>query len=265
MPYFVTPDQIPIYFRDEGPRSDKAIFLIHGEPCNSLFWGRNMEELSRHRRVVALDIRGRGQSGKTEYGHTLSQYARDARGLMEWLGLTEIMLVGWSLGSAVAWRYFEQFGSDRLKGFVNVDQSPYRYVSDRHLEDDRRMARENRLQSHFDTMRYFFGAQADANAETIEWMSYECLKTHTDTYLATFTEAYVTDFRPGLATIDVPTQVHYGSFGSIRPAMADLIVKTTPRCEPVFYEDCGHLIPWVQHEKFNAVLLEFCNKSGLRT
>ncbi len=263
MPYFVTEDQIPIYYRDEGPRSTSAIFLIHGEPCNSLFWKHNIDELSKHHRVVAIDIRGRGQSGKTEYGHTLAQYARDARGVMERLGLTEVVLVGWSLGSAVGWRYIEQFGSDRLKGFINVDQSPYRYVSDQLLQEGRVRARENRFQNHIETLKRYFGPAAGANDEIIQWMAYECMKTHTDTYLATFTEAYVTDFRPLLATIDIPTQIHHASFGAVRPEMVEFVVKNTPRCEAVFFDDCGHLIPWAQPEKFNGELLKFCNAVGL--
>lgn len=263
MPYFVTEDQTPIYFLDEGPRSPEAIVLVHGEPCNSLFWQKNIGELSQSHRVVAMDIRGRGQSGKAEHGHTLGHYARDVRGLMESLGLTRVVLVGWSLGSAVGWRYIEQFGSDRLCGFVNVDQSPYRYVSEENLAERLSKAQENRLQNHRAAMIGYFGDAAAENEDVIQWMTYECMKTHTHSYVSVFTEAYVTDFRPLLPMIGIPTQTHYASFGALKPEMVKYISEHSTRADAVFYDDCGHLIPWAQPRKFNEELLRFCRKAGL--
>ena len=64
MPYLVTPDEIPLFYVDEGSRTSSAIFLIHGEPLNTKFWQKNIPDLSRRFRVVAMDVRGRGSRGR---------------------------------------------------------------------------------------------------------------------------------------------------------------------------------------------------------
>ena len=71
MPYIETPDEIPIYYLDEGPRTNSGIFLIHAEPFNSKFWQKNISDLARSFRVVSMDVRGRGESEKTDDGQNI--------------------------------------------------------------------------------------------------------------------------------------------------------------------------------------------------
>ena len=104
MAYLVTPDGVPLYYEDEGPRESRAIFLIHAEPFNTKFWQKNIGPMSEEMRVVSMDVRGRGESGKTDQGLTLTQYAHDFRFMLERLGLERVVAAGWSMGSAILWR-----------------------------------------------------------------------------------------------------------------------------------------------------------------
>src|ERR1035437_3412965 len=67
----------------------------------SRFWQRNGAELGKEFRVVTLDLRGHGNSSKILGGHTIAQYARDVREIIELLQLEELTLAGWSLGGPV--------------------------------------------------------------------------------------------------------------------------------------------------------------------
>ena len=125
MPYIETSDKVPLYYVDEGPRSPSAIFLAHASPLSSRFWQKNIPVLSRQFRVVAMDTRGRGESGKTEDGLTVAQFARDMRHVLAALGLDRVLAIGWSFSSTVVLNYMEQFGDDRLAGYINVDQPPF--------------------------------------------------------------------------------------------------------------------------------------------
>ena len=53
--------------------------------------------------MIALDLRGHGDSDDVESGHTIPQYARDLRLLLEELELERPFLLGWSMGAFVAW------------------------------------------------------------------------------------------------------------------------------------------------------------------
>ena len=54
----------------------------------------------------------------------MAQYARDVHALVEQLGLDGVLLVGWSMGTMVAWELIRRVGTARLAGHVNVSQGP---------------------------------------------------------------------------------------------------------------------------------------------
>lgn len=62
------------------------------------FFGRNAAALAERFRVINLDLRGHGESPPHEGGHTVAQYARDVKDLLDALGLDDAVLVGWSMG-----------------------------------------------------------------------------------------------------------------------------------------------------------------------
>ena len=47
---------------------------------------------------------------------------------MEGLGLTEVILAGWSMGSFLIWDYFAQFASRDVKGVVFVEETPCVFI-----------------------------------------------------------------------------------------------------------------------------------------
>jgi non-heme chloroperoxidase len=70
MPYLELSDGVPLYYEDHG--NGRPIVLIHGWTMNSTFWQQNAPALATGNRVVTLDLRGHGASGKTDDGHTLA-------------------------------------------------------------------------------------------------------------------------------------------------------------------------------------------------
>ena len=257
VPDIETPDGIPLYYLDEGPRTTSGIFLLHAEPFNSSLWKKNIPELARQFRVVAMDVRGRGESGKTDAGHSLGQYARDFRHMLEALGLEPVVAVGWLLGGSIIWSYLQQFGEDRLAGVVDVDQPPYQFVSEAQLETRLMAKRTNRLQQHLDAVASYFGPEAERDEAVVRWMAYECMKTPTAVHLPVVSESYHADFRPLLSKVRVPTRIFWARYGSIKPEMAEFMRKGMPNAELVFFEHSGHLIPWVEAEIFNRELAAF--------
>lgn len=97
-------DGFPIHYTDEG--SGEAVILVHGLAANAdLNWRRAgiTGLLAKHYRVVALDIRGHGLSGKShdpkDYGVAM---AHDIIRLMDHLKIERAHLAGYSLGGFIA-------------------------------------------------------------------------------------------------------------------------------------------------------------------
>lgn len=260
MPYLEAPDGTPLFYVDEGPRASNAIFLIHAEPFSLKFWQRNIGPLSRHHRVVAVDVRGRGESGKTDFGHTVADFARDFEFTLNALGLERVVAVGWSLGGSIIWSFMEQFGEKKVAGYVNVDQAPRRFVSEEHLEARRNSVRTRRLAHHTDAVLGYFGPEAERDDQTVRWMVYECMKTPTPYHLAAMTDSFHSDFTGHMPRFQTPTQIYWSRYGTMDEAMADEMRSATPNSELVYFATCGHLIPWVEAEKFNREVLSFAER-----
>jgi len=96
--YLEMKDGAKIFYEDQG--HGQPIVLVHGWTCSSRFWQENAPELAKEFRVITIDLRGHGNSSKILTGHTISQYARDVREIIEYLALRDVTLAGWSLGGA---------------------------------------------------------------------------------------------------------------------------------------------------------------------
>jgi non-heme chloroperoxidase len=84
-------------------------------------WQKQIDELSKKYRVIAVDPRSQGESDKPSYGHLPETRARDYKELVDQLGLKQPVLVGWSMGCGELLSYVEQFGEDGIGGLVLVD------------------------------------------------------------------------------------------------------------------------------------------------
>lgn len=80
--------------------------LVHGNGGNRRQWSAQMAHFSKSRRVVALDLRGMGESDPPKNGDfSVSAMAEDIQAVAEELGLQRFVLVGHSYGGAVVGAY----------------------------------------------------------------------------------------------------------------------------------------------------------------
>ena len=91
----------PLRYLQRG-EGGEPIVLVHGFGGDLDNWLFNHEVLSEHRAVYALDLPGHGGSSKDVGDGTLASLAADVAGFADGLGLSNLHLVGHSLGGAVA-------------------------------------------------------------------------------------------------------------------------------------------------------------------
>ncbi|WP_306052917.1 alpha/beta fold hydrolase [Natronococcus wangiae] len=261
MPY-IECNGADLYYEDHG--DGRPIVFLHGVMCSLRYFEPQLSGLSNEYRAIAVDFRGHGRSEKTELGHTVAQYARDLHAFVEQRDLEDIVLVGWSMGAFVSWDFVDQFGTERVRGLVDVDIEASRFQWDDYeygltdlegLNDTLALAQSDRtsLIERF-TEQVFSNPTAEMRTLQFDEMS----RTPAPIKSAILFDALTRDYRTVLPEVDVPMLVCAGadeSRGSVAAVrrVADLVPDATFEC----FEDCGHCPPLEQPERFNRVVSQF--------
>lgn len=86
-----------------------VLLLVHGFPLNREIWRYQLEGLADLRRVVAVDLRGRGKSpAPTDGGWTIETHAGDLEETIQGLGAGPVDLAGISMGGYVAFAFIRR-------------------------------------------------------------------------------------------------------------------------------------------------------------
>ena len=104
---------------DEGGNGP-VLLLVHGFPLDRRIWVEQVSGLSDIRRVVAVDLRGRGKSPSEADGWTIDDYADDVAATIESLGADKVDIVGLSMGGYVLFSIWRKH-RDKVRSLIFVD------------------------------------------------------------------------------------------------------------------------------------------------
>jgi pimeloyl-ACP methyl ester carboxylesterase len=108
---------------DSGPRGAPAIVLLHCYTCSINWWQRLIPRIDHDHRVIAIDLLGHGGSEKPRNGYSMPDQAQLVAQALDKLGVDRAVVVGHSLGGAVATALAEQ-SPQLVSGLVIVDTEP---------------------------------------------------------------------------------------------------------------------------------------------
>lgn len=124
MSYFTLKNGEKLYYEDIGSGAD-TIVMMHGWTSNHSIYEAPAEALKDKARCIIYDHRGHGGSKDANSEKpTMETLASDLNELIRGLSLTNVTLVGWSMGAGVALNYVRLFGCDALKQIVLCDMTP---------------------------------------------------------------------------------------------------------------------------------------------
>ena len=261
---------IDLYFEDHG--SGLPVMLIHGYPLDGRSWERQeCALLEAGYRVISYDRRGFGQSSKPTTGYDYDTLAADLAVLIDHLDLAGITLVGFSMGTGEVIRYLGSRGSARVRKAVLLGALPPFLLK----TDDNPQGVDGQV---FDRIKAALAADRFAYLETFLNDSYNAdvlggTRISDQAWYAAFIAAlaasahatcacvdtWLTDFRPDLRKIDIPTLVIHGADDRILP------VTATAQRLPGFIDDIRvitidhgpHNITWTHPDEVNTALLSF--------
>lgn len=123
MPKFTARDGQRLNYFDIG--KGPLCILIHGFGMQASMWLPLILPLSRQYRFILPDLRGFGGSATDHFAHdnVFDQYAHDLADLMDVLGEERVTLAGFSMGGTTSMHYQRLYGTDKLLGYLQIDQS----------------------------------------------------------------------------------------------------------------------------------------------
>src|SRR5476651_414643 len=110
---------IELYYEDHG--SGSPVVLIHGWPLNGASWEKQTAALlAAGHRVITYDRRGFGRSSQPTVGYNYDTFAADLDAVLTTLNLTDVSLVGFSMGTGEVTRYIGKYGTRRVRKAVLI-------------------------------------------------------------------------------------------------------------------------------------------------
>jgi pimeloyl-ACP methyl ester carboxylesterase len=115
---FVTRDGARLFYRAEGS-GDPTMVFVHGGGVDHSTWDEHLAHFAPRHRVVAVDLRGHGQSDAAP-AYPAEVFRDDLAAVIDELKLAPAVIVGASRGGGIANRVAVDY-PDRVKALVFVD------------------------------------------------------------------------------------------------------------------------------------------------
>jgi pimeloyl-ACP methyl ester carboxylesterase len=132
-----------VYYDDCG--SGKTIVLLHGYLETMDIWTDFAKQLSKHFRVVSIDIPGHGRSGKVADIHTMELMADAVDTVLTSLRIENSFIIGHSMGGYVTLAYLAKY-RHKLNGICLFHSTPFADTEEKKANRDREI--EIILQGH---------------------------------------------------------------------------------------------------------------------
>ena len=264
-------EEVQLFYKDVG--RGKPVILIHGWPLNHEMWEYQFNELPKSNlRVIGYDRRGFGKSSRPWEGYDYDTFASDLQAIIETLDLTDVTLVGFSMGGGEVARYLAKYnGNGRVTRaalisavtpfLLKTDDNPrgipkeqFDAIKDE-LEDDRA-----KFLSTFG--KTFYGVHTFNQPVSDEFLQQNLSRSLNAALYATVKSMRAwssTDFRNDLTKIRIPLLVIHGKEDETVPIeiSAEETVKQVPHAEYVIYDDAPHGLFYTHKNKFNEDLVTF--------
>ena len=269
---------INIHYEDLG--SGKPVILIHGWPLTHQSWEMQVPALlANGNRVITYCRRGFGQSSKPSSGYDYNTLADDLSDIINHLNLTNVTLVGFSMGTGEVARYLAKYGATRINKAVfisgilpallktennpdGVDEKVFRNMIEKCTED-----RPAFMQEFIDNF-YAHGVLNRADvSDGIKQFSWNMAMQASPIATVSCISSWLEDFRGDIQTITIPTLVIHGSGDKITPikATGERLRALLPNCEYIELNGAPHGLTVSHPQEVNAALISFINsKSALR-
>jgi pimeloyl-ACP methyl ester carboxylesterase len=242
-----TPPDVP------PPLGEGPLFLfVHAAGSTAGMWRAQLAGLAGTASAVAPDLPGHGRSAGVEGLASVEAYATLLADFAQALGLRRFVLVGRSMGGAVA-QVFATRHPERLAGLVLVCTTRRFVLAEDRLAVLRDVVR-GRLPQQFTTETFSPSTGMDLMREA--WT--EQVKTDPRVRYGDMRACQAFDGAPLAAAIHTPTLVVAGADDQVTPVgQAEELARGIAGARLEVLPQAGHQLPLEQAAAFNRLLLSF--------
>jgi pimeloyl-ACP methyl ester carboxylesterase len=261
---------IELYYEDHG--SGSPVVLIHGWPLNGDAWEKQTAALlAAGHRVITYDRRGFGRSSKPGIGYNYDTFAADLEALLSALDLTNVSLVGHSMGTGEITRYIGKYGTKRLRKAVLIGTlGPYLLkaadnpegVDGKGFEDTKAALRADRPATLREFLKNFYsvgGEDGKRVSDQVMDANWAVAIGASPIGTVACVDAWIEDFRKDIPRNDIPTMIIHGDDDRILPADATSRrqAKMIKNAKFVEIKGASHGLTWTRAEEINTQLVPF--------
>jgi non-heme chloroperoxidase len=261
---------------DDSGGDGRVVVLVHGWPLSGESWSKQVPALTEAGyRVVTYDRRGFGRSDQPEDGYDYDTFAGDLDAVLTSLDLTDVTLVGFSMGGGEVARYIGTRGEGRVRAAAFVaavppfllkgDDNPEGGLDDEAVAGMQGGIREDREGFFQGFSKAFFSAGDDLKVEQDDLDEFLRLERQArlEAVLACIDAFGRTDFRADVAKITVPTLVLHGDSDAIVPieVSGDRTARDVAGATKVVVAQGPHGLTASHTDETNRALLAFLSAS----
>ncbi|PAX09381.1 alpha/beta fold hydrolase [Sphingomonas lenta] len=272
MPYIKTRDGTDIYVKDWG--QGRPVILTHGWPLNADSWDAQAMALADAGfRAIAYDRRGFGRSGQPWTGYDYDTLADDLADVMQAVGATsDAAIVGFSMGGGEVARYMSRHGGRGviaaglvasvvpylLKTKDNPDGAPEAVFQQiiEGIKTDRPTFFRQKFAPQFYGVGYISSPVSD---DVLDHFTSLALMAGLRPTVACVEAFGHTDFRPDLASFNVPTLIVHGTKDQTVPIdpSARAAAAGIKQAQLVEYDGAPHGLNVTHQDRLSKDLITF--------
>jgi non-heme chloroperoxidase len=246
-------------YSDQGSGSERAVVLIPGPTDSWRSYEPVLVSMPDHLRVVAVSLRGHGDSSKPSTGYRIEDLASDIVPFLNEVGIERAVLVGHS-GSCLVARRVALDAPDRVVGlFLEASPSTLRGDDDlRGFVDTVVSTLTSPIDRTFARSFVTNTSSENLTPELVEELVADLVKVPVHAWNEMFASLLDYDDTTELPRLEVPVSLIWGGDDAlVARQMQDRLVELLPKAELTVYAGVGHTPRWEQPRRFAQELAEF--------
>ncbi|MBW8331520.1 MAG: alpha/beta hydrolase [Prolixibacteraceae bacterium] len=260
---------VNLHLTDAG--EGKAIVLIHGWPLSDEMYEYQYNDLvNKNFRVIGITLRGFGKSDKPFGAYTYDVHALDIKRVLDKLDIKDAMLVGFSMGGAIAVRFVAAYNEDQVSKLVLAaaavpswtqrEDFPYN-LPQKAVDELIKQNYTDRPKLLADFAKIFSATETALNEGIGNWLNGIGLSASSHATAECLVALRDTDLRPDLEKITIPTLIMHGKKDKICAFdLAEQAQAGIKNSKLVAFEKSGHSLFLEETKKFNSELIKFAEK-----